>query len=180
VGAERGTDLIGQGHGHDALFEGGARSGRRLEQEPAHQLPPGQHGQYHPVRGQLELEVALAGRPVAAPGDHPLALERGDFHHIRERRRLEPAIPQAEQRGELRLGRLDYLRAVRPPGDEPGEAVDAAELAASRRRLRLGRVGPPGQLPDHEAHDEEEDGRFDVVLGVDGERQVGPGVEEVE
>ena len=94
--------------------------------------------------------------------------------------RLEAAVDQVQEVGQLGGGGQEDVVDVLPLGDEAPEAMDAGEVL-----LALGDQDPSSptaqrELSDGDAHREEQQGGLHVVGRVDPERQVGLRVEQVE
>ena len=79
------------------------------------------------------------------------------------RRRLEAALLQGEQRGQLVLRRHGDVGRVLAPGDPVGEPVDAADLGPLHLHRGTRPAGPGRHGADDEADDQQEQGRLDVV-----------------
>ena len=172
---EGGANLVGDGHGDDPLLErdGGVRP--RDQDESAEHVAATEHRKFGAVSGEGEPTVAV----VLHHRDHAAPFQ--PRQRVGERERFELAAAEPEQLGQLDLGGHDHVRRRVPARfADGGDTMDAPDLfrrtlAAVYRMPAIRR-----ELPDGQPDGQQQQGRLDVVPGVDLQRQIRHRVEEVE
>ncbi len=183
MGRPHGTDLVGDGDGGEAVVDGGRGVRFGHEYEAPDVVAAGEDSEVNPVGREFESGSSITITPEPERGllfDGAAAAELRSPARRGVGKGFEAAVGEIQEFDDLVLGDGQH-DGWRPTGRcRFGDAMDPPYLVVGRRCAPTREASVRCDSTDDECRDEQEHGCLDVLARVDGHREVGLRVEEIE